>query len=1002
MEGNRMTRSERDDTRRRRARRLLAGMAAAVGVFAATSLPANAAVTATFTTGTLTVFGDAADNTITVTRDAAGRILINGGATAVGGGPATVANTTVIQVFGQGGNDAITLNEANGALPAATLFGGSGNDVITGGSGADEIFGQAGNDTLFGRGGNDLLFAGDGNDVITGGDGNDQAFGQSGNDRTVWNPGDDTDLDEGGDGSDTVEVNGGNGAEQFTVTPNGTRVRFDRVDPAPFSLDIGTTESLVLNANGGDDTFTASNGLAPLIALLVDGGAGNDVLTGGDGEDVLFGGDGNDTVTGGRGSDFALLEDGDDTFVWNPGDGSDTVQGNAGTDTMVFNGANIAEAFDLSADGDHLRLARNVANVDMDASSVEVVDVNALGGADTVTVDDLAGTDVTTVNADLGGTLGGTAGDGAADSVVVDGTGGFDSVQVAGTGTSASVSGLSAQVHVANAEAANDSLVVDAGDGNDNVDASSLAAGVIKLTVAGDGGDDTLVGSQGADVIAGGDGNDDVTGGRGDDTALLGAGNDFFRWFPGDGSDTVEGQDGHDELDFVGADASENIDLAANGSRVRLSRDVANVNMDLNGLETVDVLAGGGADDVEVHDLSGTDVTVVTLAFGSLASDHQADTITVDGSDGADTFSAVGDATEFVVNGLHTTVHVTQEQGVKALLTLNAQGGDDNVNAGPLNTGADGVQLTLNGGAGNDTLVGSQGNDLVNGGTGNDVALLGPGDDTFVWNPGDGSDTVEGQAGADTLQFNGANIAERIDVSSNGARVRFTRDIANVTMDLNGVEAMDVRALGGADAITVNDLTGTGVTAVNVDLSGGAGGGDGAPDNVIVNGTGSDDVSTVAGDASGVAVLGAAARVNIVGAEAAGDRLTDNGLDGDDVLDASGLTADAIQLTLDGGPGDDVLIGGAGNDILHGGPGDDVLIGGAGDDVLDGGGGDDIIIQAPTPAGADVKASATVAGTDWVATHTQTVDGKTVLDVDGNEVTLPHADLDELAGTPTA
>ncbi len=66
---------------------------------------------------------------------------------------------------------------------------------------------------------------------------------------------------EGGAGDDTAEVNGGNGAETFTITANGTRVRFDRVTPAPFSLDIGTTEHLVLNANGGDDVITAGNGL---------------------------------------------------------------------------------------------------------------------------------------------------------------------------------------------------------------------------------------------------------------------------------------------------------------------------------------------------------------------------------------------------------------------------------------------------------------------------------------------------------------------------------------------------------------------------------------------------------------------------------------------------------------------------------------------------------------------------------------------------------------------
>ena len=154
------------------------------------------AITGTFIAGKLNVFGDSLDNTITESRDAAGTILINGGAIAIQGGKPTVANTTLSSIFGQAGNDTITLNESNGALPAAQIFGGDGNDVITGGSGGDMLFGQAGNDTLLGKGGNDLLFGGDGNDTLTGGDGDDQMFGQAGNDRMIWNPGDDSDLME--------------------------------------------------------------------------------------------------------------------------------------------------------------------------------------------------------------------------------------------------------------------------------------------------------------------------------------------------------------------------------------------------------------------------------------------------------------------------------------------------------------------------------------------------------------------------------------------------------------------------------------------------------------------------------------------------------------------------------------------------------------------------------------------------------------------------------------
>ncbi len=109
-----------------------------------------------------------------------------------------------------------------------------------------------------------------------------------------------------------MQVNGGGGAEVFTTTANGTRVRFDRIDPAPFAIDIGTSENLVLNANGGDDSFSATGDLAALIKITVDGGAGNDTILGSNGADVLLGGDGNDFVDGQQGNDVAFLGAGDD------------------------------------------------------------------------------------------------------------------------------------------------------------------------------------------------------------------------------------------------------------------------------------------------------------------------------------------------------------------------------------------------------------------------------------------------------------------------------------------------------------------------------------------------------------------------------------------------------------------------------------------------------------------------------------------------------------------
>ena len=123
----------------------------------------------------------------------------------------------------------------------------------------------------------------------------------------IWNPGDDTDLNEGGDGTDTVEVNGGNGAEQFTdhrqrhprpLRPHHPGAVLDRHrhlrEPRRSTPTAATTR------------FSATGNLAALIQITVDGGTGNDTLLGGNGADILLGGDGNDFVDGQQGNDTAL------------------------------------------------------------------------------------------------------------------------------------------------------------------------------------------------------------------------------------------------------------------------------------------------------------------------------------------------------------------------------------------------------------------------------------------------------------------------------------------------------------------------------------------------------------------------------------------------------------------------------------------------------------------------------------------------------------------------
>jgi Ca2+-binding RTX toxin-like protein len=460
------------------------------------------------------------------------------------------------------------------------------------------------------------------------------------------------------------------------------------------------------------------------------------------------------------------------------------------------------------------------------------------------------------------------------------------------------------------------SIAVDAGGGDDAVridESDGAFTDSIATTIDGGAGDDTIAGGKGVETLFGGDGNDTIDGNGGNDVALLGSGDDSFVWDPGDGSDTVEGGDGADTMVFNGANAAERVSLFANGNRLEFLRDPGRVTMDTAGVERVDFNALGGADLVAVGDLTGTDVKTVNTdlagALGGTTGDAQTDEVIVDGTNGNDKIDVAGDSSGIAVTGLAAKVAIQhQEPGDK--LDVNGLGGDDAISAAAV--AAQAITLSLDGGAGADTIAGAQGvevasggdgNDTIDGNGGNDTAFLGAGDDTFVWDPGDGSDTVEGEDGTtDTMLFNGAGGAEQMELSANGSRLKFFRTQGNITMDTAGVELVDVNALGGADLVTVDDLDGTDVRNVTVDLAGTLGGatGDGQADRVVVNGTGGDDTIRAFGDATEVTTKGLAPVVSIRHPEVANDRLEINTLAGKDTVDSAGLAAGAIQLLVNG------------------------------------------------------------------------------------------------------
>jgi Ca2+-binding RTX toxin-like protein len=367
--------------------RILAALGAALAAsLAATAIPAEAAVGSASIEGeTATLNLDGANDNVTVS--VSGGLLVHGQTT---GGlnsgsdwDSTTANdqtvpangTFTVVINGGDGNDSLTVLAKNTEIGAAKLIGEGGDDVLTG---ADS---------------NDSLAGGDGNDRVVGAKGDDTMSGGAGNDTLIWNNGDGSDVVDGDAGNDETVINGAPTAgDQFTIKPQGNRVRFDRVNLGPFFVDL-TSERLTVNGLGGNETMTADPGLAALTALTLRGDEGADTIAGGDGADRIFGGDDVDTLVGGDGSD-ELVGDrandvvsggvGDDTLVWNNGDGSDKNDGEDGFDTVEVNGALAGDVFTIApAAGDRVRFDRtNLVPFVLDIATSEELEVNGLDGDD--------------------------------------------------------------------------------------------------------------------------------------------------------------------------------------------------------------------------------------------------------------------------------------------------------------------------------------------------------------------------------------------------------------------------------------------------------------------------------------------------------------------------------------------------------------------------------------------------------------------------------------------
>lgn len=221
---------------------------------------------------------------------------------------------------------------------------------------------------------------------------------------------------------------------------------------------------------------------------------------------------------------------------------------------------------------------------------------------------------------------------------------------------------------------------------------------------------------------------------------------------------------------------------------------------------------------------------------------------------------------------------------------------------------------TFTGTSGADTINGSKKADVIYGLAGNDT-LDGRGGDDLIYG-GNDSDLIYGDKGNDILYGDAGNdslFGENDDDTLDGGL---------------GADSLDG---GSGDDIIYYDPD-------DLYIYGGSGGKGGDTDTLI--GTNNDDFIDVDDSVFGSNTAGGFEIFNLLnGADTfIGDRtdnvnLTVNGGEGDDVLS---LWNDGDDL-LHGDAGNDQIWGGDGNDSIYGDSGADYLYGGTGDDYLEGG-----------------------------------------------------------------
>jgi Ca2+-binding RTX toxin-like protein len=581
------------------------------------------------------------------------------------------------------------------------------------------------------------------------------------------------------------------------------------------------------------------------------GSAGDDTIKGAAGNDTIDGGTGNDLVIGGLGADIIQLGGGNDRFQWSHPDWNDVIEGGAGFDTGIDVGIATDQTIEVNFQGGILRLYdwTGIGGPFVTMNDVERLEITPLGGADTVRVQNTNGSDLQQVAIDLASTIGGKVADTKSDYVWLLGGLSVDEIAATKSGSKITVTGLPVAVTVDHV-GTTDVLALDGGFGADTIDASKLPVGKLAVELYGNVGEDVIYGTDGADFVDGGSGNDLI---------FLNGGNDKALWDSLAGEDYIEGHGGTDTVVVEGEGGT--LSIFAVTDEVRYARSSSGQMLRTHQVERIEVRSDGDGDAVVVQDLTGTGVTQVAVELawpGATTGNGKLDLVSAYANAANNVITTKLTGSTLSVTGLPTQLSIAHADGDR--LGLDGGNGHDSIDVSAIPTKVV-SQFFLSGGNGRDTIRGSVAADSIDGGNGNDLLL---------WNYGDGSDTVRGGAGLDTLRLTGAATDEQILLGSILGQTQLVHGPDNATLTLQDVEHVQMATLGGADVIVVQNLAGTGIADVAIDLAATVGGktADTKSDGVAFSGTSGGDLIVLSMLGSKVTVngLAVAASVDHVGA----------------------------------------------------------------------------------------------------------------------------------------